>query len=246
MGQKTHPTGFRIGVTEDWRSRWYAPKSAYGGFVVEDELIRREINKFFESKNKPASRGSSRDSQNPMIAGVEIERTRDEVKVMIRTSRPALVYGTKGGEEELQDRLADLIDRNVRVQVVEIKQPNVSSKLVAEGICEQLKKRASFRRVVKARAEEAMSAGCKGIKIVLSGRLGGAELSRQEKVVIGSVPLATLQAHVDYGFAEVITPTGSIGCKVWIYKGFYGDEVVDETAAGADTRRRGPRRGRRA
>lgn len=247
MGQKTHPLGFRIGVTEDWRSRWFAPKSAYGQFLVEDEKIRRQIARYFQPNigKLTSGRGGAKEGQNPMIAGIEIERTRDQVRIIIKSGRPAMIYGNKGGEDALKEMIEDLIDRNVTVQVVEIKQPAISAQLIAEGICEQLRKRASFRRVVKARAEEAMAAGVKGIKIMLSGRLGGAELSRQEKCVLGSVPLATLQAHIDYGFAEVITPQGSLGCKVWVYKGYYGDEVVDETMAGSD-RRRTMRRGKRA
>lgn len=246
MGQKTHPLGYRLGVTEDWKSRWYAPKNAYGNFLVEDERIRMAIQQHFAPSKVKKETIAAREAQNPMIAGVEIERTRDEVKVIIRTARPAIVIGSKGGQSELQDKLENLIDRNIRLSMIEIKQPALSAQLVGESICEQIKKRASFRRVLKTRAEEALSAGAKGVKIVLSGRLGGAELSRQEKVVLGSVPLTTLQAHIDYGFAEVVTQQGTIGCKVWIYKGYYGEEVADETVAGQDPRRRGPRRGKRA
>ncbi len=229
MGQKVNPTGFRVGITEGWRSRWYAPKAAYGAFLVEDEKIRRFVED--NLNRKPPYAG---------IARVEIERTRDEVKVILHTARPGMVIGAKGAEvEKLKEQIEDLIDRRVNVAIVEIKSPDLDSTLVAANIGEQLKKRSSFRRIMKQKCEAAMSAGAKGVKIICSGRLGGAEMSRVETQMLGSIPLQTLQANVDYAVHHAVTTVGAIGVKVWIYKGVYGEEIVPQQ----DNRFR--RRGRR-
>jgi len=212
VGQKCNPIGFRLGITEGWRSRWYAPKAAFGAFVVEDERIRRFIEQ--ELNQKPPYAGVSK---------VEIERTRDEVKIILHTARPGVVIGAKGAEvDKLKERLEELIDRRVSINIVEISRPDLDARLVAESIAEQLKKRASFRRIMKQKCEAAMAAGAKGIKIICSGRLGNAEMARTETQMMGSIPLQTLQAEVDYGFAVAVTTVGSIGIKVWIYKGPYG------------------------
>jgi small subunit ribosomal protein S3 len=231
MGQKVNPIGFRTGITEDWKSRWYAPKHAYGNFLVEDFKVRRHIDT--KLNRKPPFAG---------IADILIERTREEVTVTLRTARPGLVIGPKGAEvDKLREELEDLIKRKVApIKVIEIKNPDLNAQLVAEAIAEQLKKRASFRRVLKMRMEGTMQAGAKGIKICVSGRLGGAEIARQEKATTGSVPLTTLQANVDYGYAIAFTTYGTIGVKVWIYRGMYGEEVLE-----TDVRPGGPRRGRR-
>lgn len=216
MGQKCNPVGFRVGVTEGWKSRWYAPKSSFGTFLVEDEKIRVFIDK--ELNEKPPYAGVSK---------VEIERTRDEVKVVLHTARPGVVIGAKGAEvEKLKDRLEDLIERRVKVDIVEIKSPDLDSRLVGAAIAEQLKKRASFRRVMKMKCEAAMGAGAKGVKVICSGRLGGAELARTETQMLGSIPLQTLQADVDFAVTHCVTPFGVLGIKVWIYKGFYGEQIV--------------------
>lgn len=218
MGQKTNPVGFRVGITEPWRSRWYAPKAAYGTFLVEDQKIRAFVDR--ELNKKPPYAG---------VARVEIERTRDEVKVILHTARPGIVIGAKGAEvEKLKEQLEDLIDRRVAVNIVEIKAPDIDARLVAESIAEQLKKRGSFRRVMKQKCEAAMQVGAKGVKIICSGRLGGAEMSRTERQVMGSIPLQTLQAHVDYAQVVSVTTYGALGIKVWIYKGIYGDEIVPQ------------------
>lgn len=218
MGQKTHPIGFRIGVTEDWRSRWYAPKAAFAEFLVEDHKIRDFIERRLNQQPPYAA-----------VAKVEIERTRDEVKVTLHTARPGLVIGAKGAEvEKLKEALEDLIDRRININIVEIKHPDADARLIAEGIAEQLKKRAAFRRVMKAKIDSAMATGVKGIKIMCSGRLGGAEMARCEKQIRGSIPLHTLQAHIDYGFANCFTTYGAIGVKVWVYRGKYGEEVTME------------------
>jgi small subunit ribosomal protein S3 len=232
MGQKVNPIGFRVGITEDWKSRWYAPKSAYGDFLVEDQKVRKHID--------------NRLNRRPPFAAVSeilIERTREEVTITLKTARPGLVIGPKGAEvDKLREELEDLIKRKVApIKVIEIKNPDLNAQLVAEAIAEQLKKRASFRRVLKMRMEATMQAGAKGIKINVSGRLGGAEIARSEKATTGSVPLTTLQADVNYGYAVAFTTYGAIGVKTWIYRGMYGEEVLE-----TDIRPGGaPRRGRR-
>jgi small subunit ribosomal protein S3 len=234
MGQKVNPTGFRVGITEDWKSKWYAPKAAYGNFLVEDHKVRRYIDGKLNRRPPFAA-----------VSDIMIERTREEVTVTLKTARPGLVIGPKGAEvDKLREELEDLIHRKVApIKVIEVKNPDLNAQLVAEAIAEQLKKRASFRRVLKMRMESTMQAGAKGIKISVSGRLGGAEIARQEKSGQGSVPLTTLQADVNYGYAIAFTTYGTIGVKVWIYRGMYGDEnMVSET----DVRPGGPvRRGRR-
>ncbi|GJQ26921.1 MAG: 30S ribosomal protein S3 [Phycisphaerae bacterium] len=233
MGQKTHPIGFRVGVTEDWRSRWYAPKAAYAEFLIEDQRIRKLID---EKLNR-----------TPPFAGcakVEIERTRNEVKVVLHTARPGMVIGPRGAEvDKLREAVEDLIDRKVSVNIVEIKNPDLNAQLIAQDICEQLKRRASFRRAMKQRCEQAIGAGALGVKVICKGRLGGAEMSRMETQKIGSIPLQTLDAHVDYGFATAFTTYGAIGVRVWLYKGQYGEEVDAASAVegGSATAPRGRR-----
>lgn len=217
MGQKVSPIGFRIGITRDWLSRWYAPsKQAYGECLIEDQKIRKRID---EKMNR-----------QPPYAGVsrcEIERTREEVKVILHTARPGLVIGPRGAEvEKLRAELEDVTGRKVNVEVIEIKNPDLDAQLVAESIGEQLRRRASFRRVMKQRCETAMSAGAKGIKVIASGRLGGAEMARRETQSLGSIPLHTLQANIDYGYAVARTTYGAIGIRVWIHKGMFGEEGV--------------------
>src|SRR5205809_6214641 len=215
MGQKVNPIGFRVGITEDWKSKWYAPKSAFGDFLGEDYKIRAHIDAKLNRRPPFAA-----------VSEVHIERTREEVTVTLRTARPGLVIGPKGAEvDKLREELEDLIKRKVApIKVIEIKNPDLNAQLVAEAIAEQLKKRASFRRVLKQRMEATMQAGAKGIKFCISGRLGGAEIARQEKAGMGSVPLTTLQADINYGYAIAFTTFGTIGVKCWIYRGMFNDE----------------------
>ena len=232
MGQKVNPTGFRVGITEDWKSRWYAPKAAYGNFLVEDFKVRKLIDAKLNRKPPFAA-----------VSDIIIERTREEVTITLKTARPGLVIGPKGAEvDKLREELEDMIKRKVApIKVIEIKNPDLNAQLVAEAVAEQLKKRASFRRVLKMRLEATMQAGAKGIRVSVAGRLGGAEIARTEKVTVGSVPLTTLQADVNYGYAIAFTTFGAIGVKVWIYRGMYGEEVLE-----TDVRPGGPvRRGRR-
>ena len=232
MGQKVNPLGFRTGITEDWKSKWYAPKRAFGDFLVEDYRVRKLIDAKLNRKPPFAA-----------VSDILIERTREEVTVTLKTARPGLVIGPKGAEvDKLREQLEDMIKRKVApIKVIEIKNPDLNGQLVAEAVAEQLKKRASFRRVLKMRMESTMQAGAKGIKLCVSGRLGGAEIARQEKSTTGSVPLTTLQANVDYGYAIAFTTYGTIGVKCWIYRGMFGEEVLE-----TDVRPGGPmRRGRR-
>ncbi len=234
MGQKTHPFGFRVGVTEAHKSRWFAPKALFGELLVEDYKIRKYVDK--------------RLNRTPPFAAVSdilIERTREELTVIVKTARPGLVVGPKGQEvERLTADLQALTGRKVQIKIIEIKNPDTEAKLIAETIAEQLKKRANFRRVLKQRCEAAMQNGAKGVRILLSGRLGGAEMSRRLDTRLGSIPLSTLQANVDYAFAESFTTYGAIGVKVWIFKGMFTEGQADETesgAAGGRARARGRR-----
>src|SRR5947209_16832934 len=210
MGQKVNPLGFRIGITEDWKSRWYATKQAYGEFLGEDFRLRKFIDRKLNRKPPFAA-----------VSDILIERTREEVRITLRTARPGLVIGPKGAEvDKLREEIEDLIKRKVApVKVIEIKNPDLNAQLVAEAVAEQLKKRAAFRRVLKQRTDASMQAGAKGIKIQVGGRLGGPEIARSEKTTTGSVPLTTLQANVDYGFAVAKSTFGTIGVKCWIYRG---------------------------
>lgn len=231
MGQKVNPTGFRIGITEDWRSRWFAPKAAFAEFLVEDQKIRKFVDNRL-NRNPPYA----------AVSRVEVERTRNEVKVILHTARPGLVIGPKGAEvDRLKEALEDLIDRQINLNIVEVKNPDSDAKLIAEAVAEQLKKRAGFRRIMKMRMDAAMASGVLGIKIICKGRLGGAEMARTERQVRGSIPLHTLQAHVDYGVATCFTKYGAIGIKVWLYLGRYGEEVTLQD----QPRGRGMRRGKR-
>jgi small subunit ribosomal protein S3 len=232
MGQKINPTGFRVGITEDWTSKWYAPKAAYGAFLIEDYKLRKLIDGRLNRRPPFAA-----------VSRIDIERTREEVTITLRTARPGLVIGPKGAEvDKLREEIEDLIKRKVApIKVIEIKNPDLNAQLVAEAVAEQLKKRASFRRVLKMRTESTMQAGAKGIKLVISGRLGGAEIARTEQTVVGSIPLTTLQANVDYGYAPAFTTYGAIGVKCWIYRGMYGEEVLETDVRPGG----GPRRGRR-
>ena len=206
MGHKIRPTGFRIGITETWRSRWYADKAGFGAWLIEDQKIRRTIKKQYAFAG---------------ISKVEIERSRNKVKVIIHVARPGLIIGRKGAEmEKLKadlDRLAPR--REVDVSVVEVEKPEVDAQLVGEAIAEQLLKRAAFRRVCKNAIDTAMNGGALGVRVQVAGRLGGAEIARTEHFVQGKLPLQTLRAIIDYGLAEALTNYGKIGVKVWIYKG---------------------------
>ena len=233
MGQKTSPIGFRTGITLDWQSTWFAPKANYGEFLIEDCKLRDFVEKKF-NLNPPYA----------AVSKVNIARTRNEVKVTLHTARPGMVIGPRGAEvDKLREELEDLIDRKVSVNVIEIKEPALDAKLVADGIAGQLKRRASFRRVMKMQCENAMNAGAKGVKIMCSGRLGGAEMARQETQKLGSIPLQTLDANVDYGVSTARTTYGAVGIKVWIYKGKFGEEIQAPQNSSQGRKPRGKRGG---
>lgn len=209
MGQKCHPFGFRVGITRPWISRWYARKAEFGRYLVEDQRIKNFIRKRLPQAG---------------ISKIEIERGGEETSVFLFTSRPGVVIGKKGSEidklrEELQRFSAEGSGKKVQVNIREVARPELDAQLVAQGVVEQLLKRASFRRAMKKAVETTMGQGALGVKIVSAGRLGGAEIARTEKYMVGSIPLHTLTADVDYGFAEASTTYGVIGVKVWVYKG---------------------------
>ncbi|MEX2355770.1 MAG: 30S ribosomal protein S3 [Thermaerobacterales bacterium] len=205
MGQKVHPTGFRIGVTKDWQSRWFASRGEYAEFLHEDLKVRKFI------KNQVFDAG---------ISAIEIERAANRVRITVHTAKPGIVIGKGGaGVERLRKELEDLTGRQIHINVVEIRTVELDAQMVAEAVALQLQRRVSFRRAIKQAAGRSMRSGAKGVKIMVSGRLGGAEMSRTEWTSEGSVPLHTLRADIDYGLAEAFTTYGQIGVKVWIYKG---------------------------
>lgn len=209
MGQKVNPTGLRIGIIEDWRSKWYEDKN-YAKWLHEDLAIRKYV------KKKLYATGISR---------IEIERAASKVKVSVHTAKPGIIIGKQGqGVEQLKDELQKLTASNVLLNIVEVRKAELDAQLVAENVAQQMVRRVSFRRAMKKAVSTTMRFGAKGIRINCAGRLGGAEMSRREWYLEGRVPLHTLRAEIDYGFAEAKTTFGVIGVKVWIFKG----EVLDK------------------
>lgn len=215
MGQKVHPTGFRTGIMTGWKSRWYASKQEFSDLLLEDFKLR----KFVKTWQKEFGYAG--------IPRIDIERTRDEVKVVLHSARPGIIIGRKGEKvEKLQAQMQDLVGRRINIKIEEISRPEIQAQLVAEDIAEQLAKRASFRRTMKRSIEQTMEAGAKGIKIQLAGRLGGSEMARREKQIAGAMPLSTLRAKIDYGFTEAMTAQGHIGVQVWINQGMYQEDEI--------------------
>ena len=213
MGQKINPTGLRIGVIKDWESRWFAKKGEFGDILVEDNKIRE----FLLELLAPAG-----------VPKVEIERDPKRIRINIFCAKPGIVIGRGGAEiEKLKETVKKMLggDKEVFINITEIKQPDLNAQLVAESIAAQLEKRVSFRRALKQSIGRTMKAGAKGIKAQVSGRLGGAEIARTEQYHEGTIPLQTIRADIDYGFAEAKTTYGRIGVKIWIYKG----EVLHES-----------------
>jgi small subunit ribosomal protein S3 len=216
MGQKTHPLGFRIGITENWRSRWYSKKKEFGRLLVEDQRIRSFILREYEYAGIPK---------------IEIERDIENVKVFLHTARPGVIIGRKGARvDKLKEDLQKICGRDVKLEIREVLNPEINAQLVAESVGQQLLKRAAFRRVMKTAIKGARDKGAQGIRVQLSGRLGGAEMARCESSSEGKIPLQTLQAHIDYGFAEAHSTYGAIGIKVWIYKGDVIKEIKRQEA----------------
>ena len=213
MGQKVHPIGFRLGISTDWKSRWYADK-LYKDYIAEDVRIRKMMSKGLERAG---------------ISKVDIERTRDRVRIDIHTARPGIVIGRKGAEaDRIRGELEKLTGKQVQLNILEVKSPESDAQLVAQGVAEQLSSRVSFRRAMRKAMQSAMkNTQVKGIRVQVSGRLGGAEMSRTEFYREGRVPLHTLRANIEYGFFEARTTFGRIGVKVWIYKGDATGAVVE-------------------
>jgi small subunit ribosomal protein S3 len=231
MGQKVRPTGFRTGIMTDWLSQWYASKQDFADLLVEDQKIRQYVKKKYPRSG---------------ISKIKIERTREKVVVHVYSAKVGMIIGKKGAEiDKLTKNLEDLTHRRIEVKTFEVGRPEIDAQLVSEDIAEQLEKRASFRRTIKRAIDLAMENGAKGVRIQLSGRLGGSEMARMESSMAGSIPLSTLRARVEYGFAEASTPQGNIGVKVWMNNGDYlnKEEPADLPAPRPDGRR-GPRRGR--
>ena len=235
MGQKVNPHGLRVGVIKDWDSRWYARNDKVGDLVVEDYNIRKDLKKRLYSAG---------------IAKIEIERSNARVKINLHCSRPGVVIG-KGGQEieKLRLELEQKLGKSVALNIIEIRNPDLNAQLVAENIAAQLERRISFRRAMKQAMQRATRLGAKGIKCSCGGRLGGAEIARSESYHAGTIPLQTLRADIEYGFAEANTTYGKIGCKVWIYKGEVLNSTLRQSAPEAprrdrrNDRRRDDRRG---
>ena len=226
MGQKVNPTGLRIGVIKNWESRWYADKSSFGDTLVSDY----ELREYLLETLAPAG-----------VPKVEIERDAKRVRINIHCAKPGMVIGRQGAEiEKLKDTCKKMLggDKEVFINIVEVKQPDLNAQLVAENIASQLERRISFRRALKQSIGRTMRLGAKGIKTQVSGRIGGAEIARSESYHEGTIPLQTIRADIDYGFAEANTTYGKIGVKVWIYKGEVLNVVNKTTAEKTDRPRR--------
>ncbi len=221
MGQKVNPHGFRLGITTDFTSTWYADK-LYKDYVAEDVAIRRMLQRGMERAG---------------ISKVEIQRTRDRVRVDIHTARPGIVIGRRGAEaDRIRGDLEKLTSKQIQLNILEVKNPEIDAQLVAQGVAEQLSSRVSFRRAMRKAMQTAMKGGAKGIRVQCAGRLGGAEMSRSEFYREGRVPLHTLRADIDYGFYEARTTFGRIGVKVWIYRGEAAQTRAEREAAAAALR----------
>ena len=237
MGQKVNPHGLRVGVIKDWDSRWYARNEKVGDLLVEDNKIRSYLKKTLYSAGIPK---------------IEIERDSAKVRIYLHCARPGVVIGKGGTEiERIRLQVEKMIGKSVALNIVEVKSPDMNAQLVAENIAQQLEKRIGFRRAMKNAMGRAMRMGARGIKTQVSGRLGGAEIARTEHYHDGTIPLQTLRADIDYGFAEAATTYGRIGVKVWIYKGEVLTQALRTTPRTLDTskpyqeRRERPRRDRR-
>ena len=228
MGQKVNPHGLRVGVIKDWDSRWYARNDKVGDLIVEDYKVRR----FLKNTLKDAG-----------VPKIEIERDSNKVRIYIHCSRPGVVIGKGGAEiEKLQAQVAKMIGKPVALSIVEVRTPDTNAQLVAENIAGQLERRIGFRRAMKNAIGRAMRMGAKGIKVMCGGRLGGAEIARSECYHEGTIPLQTLRADIDYGFAEAATTYGHIGVKVWIYKGEVLSQTLRTTPRTMDMSKRDDRR----
>lgn len=211
MGQKVHPYGFRVGYIYDWKSRWFSKKQDFPRQLIEDIKMRKYIKKALATA---------------AVSKIEVERSSEKVRVQIFSARPGIIIGRRGSEiEKLKEELRSIVGKEVMIDIKEIKNANIDAQLVAENIAFQQEKRMPHKRAMKKAVQNALDSGAKGVKIICSGRLGGAEIARDESYRIGSIPAQTLRADIDYGFAEALTTYGLIGVKVWIYK---GDKILDK------------------
>lgn len=228
MGQKVNPHGLRVGVIKDWDSRWFANKATFGDTLVEDYNVRNYIKKNLYAAGVPR---------------IEIERFADKVRIHVHCAKPGIVIG-RGGEniEKLRLDIEKMMKKSVSINIVEVKSPDMDAQLVAESIAAQLENRASYRRAMKQAIGRSMKLGAKGIKVMVSGRIGGAEIARSESYHEGTIPLQTIRADIDYGFAEAATTYGRIGVKVWIYKGEVLKGDVAKARVMAERSERKPRR----
>jgi len=232
MGQKINPTGLRIGVIKDWESRWYAKKNDFGATLVEDYEIREYLLETLAAAGVPK---------------VEIERDAKRVRINIHVAKPGMVIGRGGSEiEKLKATLEKKLGKDVSLNIIEVKNPDANAQLIAENIAAQLERRVSYRRALKQAIGRTMKLGAKGIKAAVSGRVGGAEIARSETYKEGTIPLQTIRADIDYGFAEAKTTYGRLGIKVWVYQGEVLHAANNNRDSRNDNRRRRPRRERRA
>ena len=217
MGQKVHPLSFRLGYIKDWGSRWFAKRKEFPQNLLEDLKIRKFIKRNFSQAN---------------VSKVDIERATKRVRVIVFSGRPGVIIGRRGADiDRLRDELQNMTNKEVFVDIKEVQNPNIDAQLVAENVAFQLERRVAFRRAMKKAVSQSLASGAGGIKIMCSGRLGGAEIARTEKYKEGKIPLHTLRANIDYGFAEALTTYGVIGVKCWIYT---GDVILDKTTQAAD------------
>jgi len=220
MGQKVHPYGFRVGYIYDWKSRWFSNKQEFPKLLLQDIKIRKFVKKALATA---------------AVSKIEIERSSDKIRVYIFSARPGIIIGRRGAEiEKLKEELQSIAGREVLIDIKDIKNSSVDAQLVSENIAFQIEKRIPHKRAMKKAVQSALDGGAKGVKIICSGRLGGAEIARRESYRVGSIPAQTLRADVDYGFSEALTTYGLIGIKVWIYK---GDKVLDKAKEDTDERK---------
>ena len=248
MGQKIHPIGFRLGIIRDWDSRWYARKPTYRKWVLEDAKVRAALRaRFAGESRRQGPRSKNRDAG---ISRIEIERAPNMLKLTLHTARPGIIIGRGGrGVEDIRADIERIVNQKVHINVQEIRQPELDAHLVAENVASQLERRIAFKRAVRQGVQRSMRMGAKGVRVLLSGRLGGAEMSRKYSDRDGSIPLHTLRADIDYGFVEATTASGHIGVKVWIYRGDILPEaatvepkVAERSAAAAERPHKGWRR----
>ncbi len=220
MGQKVHPYGFRVGYIYDWKSRWFANKQEFPKLLLQDLKIRKYIKKALATA---------------AVSKIEVERASDKIRILIYSARPGIIIGRRGAEiEKLKEDVQAIAGKEVLIDIKDIKNANADAQLVSENIAFQIEKRIPHKRAMKKAVQSALDSGAKGVKIICSGRLGGAEIARRESYRVGSIPAQTLRADVDYGFAEALTTYGLIGIKVWIYK---GDKVLDKVKEDVDEKK---------